>query len=1071
MIDFAHLHVHTEYSLLDGASRIPVLTERTRELEMWSLAITDHGGMYGAVEFYKACQATGIKPILGCETYVETGSFQPQDGARPTAYHLVLLAENETGYRNLLRLVSIAYLEGFRRKPRVTKELLARHSEGLIALSGCLKGEAAQLFLAGRPHEAMDCLAEYRDIFGAGNFFLELERHGIPQEQLVGRFLVDCSRRLRLPLVATNDVHYVMPEDARAHEILMCIQTLSTMHEGAPVRLETPEFYLKSPEEMATLFADAPEALRNTLAIAERCHVELDLGARHFPDFPVPEGHTVDSYLREQCEEGAQRIYGHLTGEVRARLDYELGVIQQMGFSVYFLIFQDLVNWARAQEIPVGPGRGSAGGSLVSYCLGITRTDPLKYGLLFERFLTPERADFPDIDVDFCQRRRDEVLRYLTQRYGEGHVAHLCAYIRLAARGAIRDVGRALNMSFAEIDDIVRRVPHFGGSSAIAYALEKVPELQNLPRDQEPVKTLLEVSMALENIARHVSIHPSGIVLSKRPLTEVTPLQRAPKGEIITQFDMRSIEDLGLLKMDVLGLRNLTIMDDCLRMARAAGKTDLTVDEIPWDDAATFATLQAGKTLGVFQLESPGMRNLLRRYHPLNLEDLIAILSLYRPGPLQSGMTEAYIERRHGRQKIEYPHPCLEPVLQSTYGVFLYQEQIMLAAQAAAGFSLGQADNLRRAIASGKAERINKWRSDFISGAVRQGLPANEAAEIWAALERVGGYAFNKSHSASYGMISYQTAYLKTHYPAEYMAALLTSEMGYYEMSQYVEEARRAGIRLRPPDINRSEYHFTVEHDCSGREEIRVGLAVIQALGPAALAAIVRERRRGGLYTSLYDFCRRVDLSTVTRPGIENLIRCGCFDFTGHNRAQLLAVLKGTMDQAKRRSCQSCQASFAELGVDETPPDLDPAGINLPAFTAREVMAAERRILGFFVTGHPLSEYADTLREMGVISTAQAELQPEGSIASLAGVVASVRRQRTRKGEYMLFVLLQDLEGLMEIVVFPKLYRAFQDAVQEDQLILVRGRLDRSDEATKLAAHHLEWLSMEAESPSRAVVA
>ncbi len=1035
--EFVHLHVHSEYSLLDGAARIESLVQRASELHMPALALTDHGGMYGVVEFYKACTAAAIKPILGCEVYVQTDYLH-----KPS--HLVLLAANNEGYRNLVALVTEAHLKNFKQKPLVTKQALAAHQRGLIATSACLRGEVCQNILRGDLQGALRAAGEYREIFGE-RFFLELEDHGLAEEHAVRKPLVELARRLNLPVVATNDVHYVAREEARLHDVLLCVQTLTSLNEPNAMRLDSAEFYLKSAEEMAALFAELPQALRATREIAEMCHAELDLHSLHFPEADVPPGYaSAEEYLRALCERGLRERYGpRVRPEVRRRLARELETILGMGFGGYFLILKEIVDYARQAGIPIGPGRGSACGCLVAYVLGITEVDPIKHGLLFERFLNPERVDLPDIDLDVCQRRREELLRFLGRRFGEGHVAHICTIQRLAARGALRDVGRAMDIPYSYIDRLVKRMPPRG---SIAQALREMPELQDLPIDEEPLKTYLHTASALENIARHISIHPAAVVISRRPLVELVPLQRAPSGEVITQFTMEPIEDLGLLKMDLLGLRNLTVIQDTLDAVNRRTGAGLRREDIPLDDKATFATFAAGDTLGVFQMESAGMRALLRRLKPERFEDIVAVLSLYRPGPMQSGMMDAYIRRRHGEEPVDYPHPLLREVLGETFGVIVYQEQVMRICQEVAGFTLGEADLVRRAITAKSHSEMAKHRERFVAGALERGVPRETAESLWAMLEKFAGYGFNKAHSVGYAMVSYWTCYLKTHFPVEYFAALITSDMGYYGTGVYIEEARRKGITLLLPDINRSEVGFVVENGA-----IRTGLSVVKGLGVKGVVEILRERRRGGPFRSLYDFCLRVDPTVLSRPAIENLILCGAFDFTGHTRKQLLSVLGLTLEVARRERARRPQnVLFGEQGQRFAERACDPQAVPLAEFSEEQKLRLEHEVLGLYITRHPLAEWEQWLRARGCLRSDQLKHVPDGQRVEVAGVVNSLRRQRTRSGEQMMFVMLEDLGGLFEVVLFPQVYRRLGPRFVEGEIVLVAGRCDNDGETAQV---------------------
>lgn len=1039
-MSFVHLHVHSEYSFLDGACRLGELVARAKALAMPALALTDHGGLHGAIEFYQLAREAGIKPILGCEIYLAPD------------FHLVLLAKNRQGYENLVQLVSRAHLAGLEQKPMVEREGLIRFAGGLMALSGCLAGEVPRLLWAGKYAEARAKALEYREIFGPGNFYLELQNHGLRQESRCNRLLTDLARQTGLPLVATNDVHYLDREEAAVHELLVSIGTLQTIHAPNPLKLPTPEFFLKSPGEMRELFRGTPQAIRNTLKISAECNLELNLGAPCLPLFPLPQGFTHHEYLTSLCHAGLSRRYAHITPEIRQRLATELNIIKKMHLAPYFLIVADLVAFARERGIPVGPGRGSAGGSLVAYALGITKIDPILHQLYFERFLNPQRPDLPDIDLDLCQRRRDEVLAYLHQKYGCEHVAQIGIFSTMGARGAIRDVGRALALPQPLIDLVARNLPHFSGKGGLEHALSTLPEFKKLPVEAEPYRTLIAQAKRMEGRVRHSSVHAAGVVISQEKLSKTIPLQLAPGGETVTQYGPESLEALGLIKIDLLGLRNLTIIDDTLRLIAQGRGLKLTPEEIPLDDAATYELLGKGQTLGCFQLESSGMRSLLQRLKPKHLKDLIALLALYRPGPWDSGMVESFLKRRHGEEPVAYPHPCLEPVLQDTYGVILFQEQVMQVANLAAGYSMGEADLLRRAIAK-KSAQLKGHRQKFLQGCVKNGFSEEAALKIFHTLTGLAGYSFNKAHSTAYAYLSYQTAYLKANYPAEYWAALCSSQTGYYSLAVYVEEARRRGIGILPPDINRSSAHFTVE-----KGKIRVGLAIIKGLGSRSVYEILQARKRGGEFTSCYDFCSRVDTKVVKRTVLKNLINAGAFDSLGLNRPQLLADLERVLKAARKAQNErgSGQLSFWDLGLMPGEPACK-YDRNIPDYTREEKTRLEQELLSISVREHPLDRLQGMLAGQKITRSDQLWQFREGSSVTISGLVVNSRRRPAKNKEYMLLLLLEDQFGQMEVIVFPRTYRQYLYELVPAG-ILVKGKLRTAGEQPRIIAESIRAL-------------
>ena len=1051
---FVHLHVHTEYSLLDGAARIKKVVAAARELAMPALAITDHGAMFGVVDFYKACEKEGIKPILGCEVYMAPRTMKDRvPHVDDHLYHLTLLAENEKGYRNLLQLVSLGYTEGFYYKPRVDKQLLATFSAGLIALSGCVAGEVAELVGAGELDRARQAAVEYNDIFGAGNFFLELQDHGLPEQQKINRGLVELHRQLQIPLVATNDVHYVKREHAEMQDVLLCIQTGKSVDESSRLRFQSDQLYLKSEEEMAASFGELKPAMENTVAIAERCHVPLIFDQLHLPDYPLPAGVSPDSYLEELCHEGIRRRYGEPSGPVLRRLEFELKVIKQMGYSSYFLVVWDFIHFARSQGIPVGPGRGSAAGSLVSYLLGITNLDPLKYGLLFERFLNPDRVSMPDVDVDLCFERRQEVINYVTQKYGADRVAQIATFGTLMARAAIRDVGRALAMPYAEVDRVAKLVPaelHI----TIEKALKDSPELLELYQQNPQVKKLVEMASLLEGMPRHASTHAAGVVITREPLTHYLPLYKAADGPVTTQFAKDQVEELGLLKIDLLGLRTLTVIAGTLRLIAKNGGPELEIDDIPLDDSKTYQLLAGGDTAGVFQLESSGMRSILKELRPEVFEDVVALVALYRPGPLGSGMVEDFVRNKHGlKNEVTYLHPKLEPILKSTYGVILYQEQVMRIASELAGFTLGEADLLRRAMGKKKPEIIAGLRSQFIEGAVKGGINAGVAGQIFDLMEYFAGYGFNKSHSAAYAMVAYQTAYLKANHPAQYMAALLTSMRDNTDkVAVYVEECRRMKIEVLPPDVNESEKDFTVVG-----EKIRFGLAAVKNVGAGAMEIIVAERLRGGAFKNYTDFCRRLDTKAINKRVLESLIKSGAFDSLGHRRSQLMALIDTGMDLAAQagRERLNGQLSLLDFWGDSAGDVLTLELPEVEEYPAGQLLAMEKETLGLYISGHPLSEYRQILSQETSMTIAEAREMELDSPAVLGGIFTSVKKLTTRRGEAMARGQLEDLTGMIEVIFYPRAYQEYKPLIKPDEVVRLRGRLNVNGEEIKMVAEEL----------------
>ncbi|MBX5475798.1 MAG: DNA polymerase III subunit alpha [Clostridia bacterium] len=1067
MRPFVHLHLHSEYSLLDGAIRPRELAARVRELGQPAVALSDHGVLYGVVEFYKACKEAGVKPIIGLEAYLTPGDHRDRDRRPGELYHLLLLAENEEGYRNLMRLSSASFVDGFYYKPRIDKALLAKHREGLIATTACLGGEVPSLLLANRVDDARRALEEYLEIFGRDRLYVELQNQGLPEQRRVNPLLRQLARDYGLKVVACNDAHYLRREDALAHDVLLCIQTGKNLDDPDRLRFPNQEFYVKSGDEMAEMFADCPEALDATLEIAERCNVELRFGRLHLPAFDLPQGFESDAaYLRALCEDRLPRRYPDLDADperraaVRQRLDYELDVIERMGYPSYFLIVADFVDYARSRGIAVGPGRGSAAGSIVAYVLGITDIDPLKYSLLFERFLNPDRVTMPDIDIDFDYERRDEVIRYVQEKYGEDRVAQIITFGTMAARAAIRDVGRVLGWPYARVDQIAKLVPQ-AIDMTLERALEESPELARLYREDPEVRQLLELAARIEGMPRHASVHAAGVVIGSQPLSELVPLARVSDGTIVTQFTMGPLEDLGLLKMDFLGLRTLTVIERTVELVRRQGH-DLDIDRIPLDDEATFALLGRGETEGVFQMESPGMRDMLREMQPSSLEDLIAAVALFRPGPMEN--IPAFIRnKRAGR--IDVLHPKLEPILRSTYGILVYQEQIIQIAATMAGFSLARADVLRRGVSKKKKEIIDELRAEFVEGCVRQGHSRELGEQLYDLIERFANYGFNRAHAAPYALLAYRTAYLKAHHPAPFMAAMLSSVAGNSDkVAQYIAECRRLGLEVLPPDVNESEADFTVTS-----RGIRFGLAAVKNVGRGAVDAIVAARGDGP-FRSLFDFARRVDARHCNRRVLESLIKAGAFDSIEENRARLLKGLDAALAVAQEQQRWAAEgqlslfAGLAEAGPagGGAVPAGEPPLPEEPDPGLRQRLLWEKEALGFYVSGHPLASLAGHLRRVATPIPDLRELA-DGSPVTIGGAIVSTRRTRTRQGEWMAFFVVEDLAGSVECVAFPRVFAGAARVLAPEQMVLVRGRVSWRDDAVSVVAEAVEPLVPEGE--------
>ena len=1060
-MEFTHLHVHTEYSLLDGSSKIKELVHRAKELGMDSLAITDHGVMYGAIEFYKAALTEGINPILGCEVYVAPGSRFDREAAKGAEddsryHHLVLLAENDEGYQNLVKIVSKGFTEGFYYKPRVDYEVLRTYSKGVIALSACLAGVVPYFLRRGLYEEAKKEALILQDIFGKGNFFLELQDHGIPEQQTVNTGLLRMSKDLSIDLVATNDVHYIYDTDAEAHDILLCIQTGKKVADEDRMRYEGGQYYLKSAEEMAELFPYAREAIENTHKIAERCHVEIEFNHYKLPHFEVPEGFTSEGYLRHLCQEGLVHRYGEEAGKYQKRLDYELDTIVTMGFVDYFLIVWDFIKYAKDHGIPVGPGRGSAAGSLVAYSLNITDLiDPIRYNLIFERFLSPGRVTMPDIDVDFCYERRPEVIDYVTKKYGADHVVQIVTFGTMSARMVIRDVGRVLDYPYAYVDSVAKAIPMELGIT-IAKALTMNPELKRLYESDDQAKKLIDMSMRLEGLPRHTSIHAAGIVIAPQPVDDFVPLSRAADGNITTQYTMVTLEELGLLKMDFLGLRTLTVIQNAI-----GGRFD--VHDIDYDDPEVFDMIGKGQTEGVFQLESAGMRNFMKELKPRNLEEIIAGISLYRPGPMD--FIPHYIKGKNNQDSIRYDCPELEPILSPTYGCIVYQEQVMQIVRELAGYNNAQSDDIRRTMSKKKIEKMAKEKNDFIygneergiDGCIKRGISEEVAKKIYDDMTDFAKYAFNKSHAAAYAVVSYQTAYLKCHYPVEFMAALMTSFMEHTgKITEYIMTCRQMGIEILSPDINEGDYRFTPYEG-----NIRYGLAAIKGVGRPVIDEIVEERKAGGPYVNLKDFCTRLSGRSVNKRTVESFIKAGALDCLPGTRKQKMLVYADVIDDVSRqkKTTMTGQMSLFDFAEPEEQKELDIVMPEVGEYDKEEILAFEKEVLGVYISGHPLEQYVGLL-ERNITNrttdfvTADGEMAPkvrDQAPAVIGGMITAKTVKTTRTNSLMAFITLEDLYGTVEVIVFPRDYDKNRSVIEEDRKVLIKGRVTvEEDKPAKL---------------------
>jgi len=1066
-MSFVHLHLHTQFSLLDGANQISPLVQQIKSFGQPAVAMTDHGNMFGAIEFYRKAKEAGVKPIIGCEAYMAPGSRLNKDGsqlAHNDYYHLILLARNLTGYQNLIKLVSKAYLEGFYYKPRMDKDILKQHHEGIIALSGCLSGEIPYMIGQKNMAEAMAVAGEFQEIFGRDHFYLEVQANGLDHQRVANAGLIEIHKKLGIPLAGTNDCHYLKKEDSRPHDLMLCLQTGKTISDPNRMKFDTDELYVKSTEEIAPAFAEFPGAVANTCRIADHCELELALNKTYLPQYTAPEGYSRESYVEHLAVEGLsvrlkERPSAIPSAVYDQRLREELTVICSMGFAGYFLIVWDIIRFARSRAIPVGPGRGSAAGSLVAYALRITDLDPLVYSLLFERFLNPERVSLPDIDMDFCMDRRGEVINYVVEKYGSDHVAQIITFGTLGAKAAIRDVGRVLEMPYAEADKVAKLVPN-QLNVTLQQALDTEPRLRELVETDPKVKELMSIAQSLEGLARHASTHAAGVVISEGPLTDHVPLYKGANDEIVTQYSMGDVEKIGLVKFDFLGLKTLTMIRRAETLINECrpDREPLVVDRLPFDDAETFALLSSGKTTGIFQLESSGMRDLLAGFKPDRFEDIIAIIALYRPGPMD--LIPDFIKRKQGKVPITYETPELEPILKDTYGVIVYQEQVMAIANKIAGFSLGQADILRRAMGKKKPEEMEKLRVKFLEGAKQNKIPDKKAEKLYELIQKFAGYGFNKSHAAAYAVVCYQTGYLKAHYPTEFMAALMTSDMGNQDkIVGYFTECRDLDIKVLGPDVNESQKDFAVADGA-----IRFGLAAIKNVGEGAVESVLAIRAESGPFRSFFDFCRRVDLRKVNKRMLEGLIKTGAFDSTRARRAQLMAVLDRAVEEgaAAQQERELGQTNIFGEELQDQGLSAHSADVHLPPIQEWDQatkLKYERELTGFYITAHPLARYEATIGALATATTASLTELSDGKEVKLCGIIATVKSMLTKKGDRMAYLSLEDLQGTVEVIAFPDLFKSAGDLIAPERLVRITGTIDRGDKGTKIRGSHIEPLA------------
>jgi DNA polymerase-3 subunit alpha len=1048
-MSFVHLHTHSDYSVLDGAIKVNKLVQKAAELGMNAVALTDHGNMCGAIDFYLEAKKKGIKPVIGQEFYVAPDSRfnRSYSKGQSISHHLLLFAKNNIGYQNLLKLSSAGYVDGFYYKPRIDFELLTKHSEGIICSSSCLAGEVPHLVLADKIDEAKAVARRYLELFGAENYFLELQDHGLPEQKKVNPIVAQIAKELGVDLIATNDCHYLNKDDAYAHEVLLCIQTGKTMDDESRMRFGNSEFYFKSQQEMERVFSDYPDAIFNTQKLADMCDVELNLDNPVLPEFDVPEGHTLDTYLREVVYKGAEGRFGKTLSEKQTKqIEYELSIITSMGFSGYFLIVWDFINHARKMKIPVGPGRGSAAGSIVSYCMGITQLDPQEYTLLFERFLNPDRNEMPDMDIDFCGNRRDEIIDYVRQKYGEQHVSQIMAFNTLKPKAAVKDVARALNIPFSQANELTK----FINEKTIMKSVEASPELKEFYDSSELSKRVIDTAVKLEGLTRSFGKHAAGVVISKDVLTEYVPLYKDTKdGSISTQFEKNNAEKAGLVKMDFLGLKNLTIIDNAIKLIEKHRNICIDIDNVPLDDKAVYKLLQNADTNGIFQLESSGMQNLLRKLGPTVFDDIIAVGALYRPGPLNSGMADKFIKRKRNAKEIAYPHPSLKPVLEDTLGVIIYQEQVMKISQVMGGFSLSEADKLRKAMGKKKADIVEALRGKFLDGAKAQKIDLTVAESIYDDMAKFAEYGFNKSHAAAYGLVTYQTAYLKTHYRAEYMAALLSEARDNQDdIIKYIADCRSAGIKVLPPDINKSMYNFTIENG-----KIRFGFAAVKGLGERAIESIVKSRNDNGEFTSVQNLIESVDMGVVNKGALESLIKSGALDSLHSNRAALMTGMDIIIDTAKflQKDKKSGQGNLFGGGADSAEEEI----LNLPDvpnWPENIKLSSEKEMLGLYISGHPLARYEAEIRQYSSCSIVSLDDALEsGSVFSIVGILENVRKHITKNGKEMAFGVLEDMEGSLEVIFFPKVYKKTAELIFSKEPIMLTGevQIDMDDSSEK----------------------
>ena len=1063
--NFIHLHVHSQYSLLDGAIRFEEVLDLAKKYRMDAVALTDHGNMFGVIEFYQKAIQHGIKPIIGCEVYVSPGSRFEKKVVEGTegSYHLTLLVKNRIGYFNLIRLVSLAHLEGFYYKPRLDKELLGKYNEGLIALSGCLKGEIAIHTSRGEMKKAIHSAEEYGKIFDQHRFFIEIQNNGVENQLLLNDRLLEIGHQLSLPIVATNDCHYLNRKDAKAHEVLLCIQTGKTLQDSDRMRFPSEEFYFKSPQEMADLFKNNTEALTHTLEIAEQCNLELRFEEKHIPKIDVPLGESLDSYLEKLSRKGLEkRLISHQgekdfkerSAQYSARLGEELKIIKSMGYSGYFLIVADFIRFAKNRGIPVGPGRGSAAGSLAAYALNITDLDPIEYDLIFERFLNPGRKNsMPDVDVDFCIEGRDEVIQYVMDKYGKENVAQIITFGKMQARAVIRDVGRVMDLPYAEVDRIAKLIPNTPLNITLDQALNQEPQLKEWIKKDSRVESLFNIAKSLEGLTRHASTHAAGVVISNKSLMEYLPLYRGQNGEMMTQYPMKEVETIGLVKFDFLGLKTLTVVNHAIQLIEKDRGVKIELSQIPLDDPKVFDLLGSGSTLGIFQLESSGMKDLLIKLKPENFKEIIALVALYRPGPLRSGMVDEFIKRKHGHESIRYDLPELKEILKDTYGVIVYQEQVMRIASSLANFSLEDADVLRRAMSKKDPKEMEMQKEKFLEGARKNRVHLKKAEKIFDLMAKFAEYGFNKSHSAAYALIAYQTAYLKAHYPIEFMAALLTSEVQNADkILKYIAECREMGIEILSPDINESDKNFTVVGS-----QIRFGLAAVKNVGDAAIDAIIMEKEGKGKFQSLHGFCKRVDLRKVNRRVVESLIKCGAFDFSKAYRSQMLSVLEDILERSQSAQRRKGEAQLSMLmpatrETEESYPEID-------EFPENQLIAFEKETIGFYISRHPLSSYQEEIKKYTDEDTSTLPRLRNGAEVKICGLVSGLKEIVTKKGDRMAFLNLEDIKGFVEVILFPEVFKAALPSLRGGDPILVRGTLDLSEDHVKIKGMEIHSLS------------